>query len=242
MVNKFVLIILLFCGCFTACKMGDSTSSETSKEIVKTDTVAAIIQDTLPRKQVDKPKELPENVREWVDIAEYAPSILQDIRYATDSNFVKQQIYDCGKCWLRAEAAKGLIRIHQQLQEQNLRVLVFDCYRPRPMQKRLWEVKPDPRYVTPPHKGSNHTRGIAVDLTIADSLGNALDMGTPFDFFGEKAWHTQKDLPEEVLENRKLLKETMENNGFKSIRTEWWHYSFITKTKHRLSDTLWTCK
>ena len=245
---KFTLIILSFSLFLWACQT--STSSEnvvgnkapidsinTLDKSTQQDSSEALIKENKPIKVA----QLPEAVDAWVDLGDSAPSILQDIRYATDNNFLKQQIYDCGKCWMRAEAAKALMGVQRELQKKNKGLLVFDCYRPRPMQKRLWEVMPDPRYVSPPSKGSNHTRGLAVDLTIVDSLGKALDMGTDFDFFGKEAWHTNTQLSENILENRKLLKGTMETNGFKSIRTEWWHYSFLTKTKHTLADTLWAC-
>ena len=66
-------------------------------------------------------------------------------------------------------------------------------------------------------------------------------MGTKFDFFGKEAHHAYADLSEEVLANRKLLKETMEAVKLKPIRTEWWHYSYQAQ-KYELSDMLWNCK
>ena len=36
-----------------------------------------------------------------------------------------------------------------------------------------------------------------------------------------------KTLTEEQQENRKLLREAMERNGFKIANTEWWHFSLI---------------
>ena len=100
---------------------------------------------------------------------------------------------------------------------------------------------PNPSYVTPPKKGSMHNKGLAVDLTIVDEDGKELDMGTTFDFFGKKAHHDHTDLPEEVLKNRTLLKETLAKYGFRHIRTEWWHYSYILKS-HALSDMIWECE
>ena len=78
------------------------------------------------------------------------------------------------------------------------------------------------------------------DLTLADRTGQELDMGTPYDFFGPEAHPSYQALPDSVLANRRLLRETMIRYGFKPIRTEWWHYSFGGKN-YMLSDMLWKC-
>jgi len=76
---------------------------------------------------------------------------------------------------------------------------------------------------------------------LVDQSGKELDMGTAYDFFGKRAHHTFQDLPETVLNNRKLLKETLFSSNFQSIRTEWWHYSYTIGKKYPLSDMLWDC-
>ncbi|NND09441.1 MAG: M15 family metallopeptidase [Saprospiraceae bacterium] len=163
-----------------------------------------------------------------------------DIRYATPNNFVNEVLYPCGRCILREQVAKALESVHASLREQGFGIKVFDCYRPLPVQQKLWNKVPDARYVTPPAKGSMHNRGAAVDLTLTDAKGNPLDMGTGYDFFGEEAYHTYTDLPEEVLQMRALLRKEMEEQGFKHIRTEWWHYSF-QEQQYDLADFLWPC-
>jgi D-alanyl-D-alanine dipeptidase len=117
---------------------------------------------------------------------------------------------------------------------------VFDCYRPGPYQQRLWDKVPNPDYVTPPAKGSMHSRGAAVDLTIVDSTGKELNMGTEFDFFGVEAHTDNLNLPAEVLKNRQILRDAMEAAGFGGIRTEWWHFSYRQK-QFPLSDYVWPC-
>jgi D-alanyl-D-alanine dipeptidase len=177
----------------------------------------------------------------FVDVASLDPSILLDIRYATANNFTKAQIYDCPRCLLRPEAAKAIAKAQKSLQSRGLRLKMFDCYRPKPYQQRLWDKVPDPNYVTPPAKGSMHGRGAAVDLTLVDAQGKELDMGTEYDFFGEKAHSDYAQLPKKVLENRKLLREALEAVGFKGIRTEWWHFSFQGRD-YPLDDYLWPCE
>jgi D-alanyl-D-alanine dipeptidase len=168
------------------------------------------------------------------------PSIKLDIRYATANNFTKSKIYDCPRCLLRPEAAEAIATANKALKRKGYTLKMFDCYRPRPYQQRLWDKVPNPDYVTPPAKGSMHSRGAAVDLTIVDAQGRELDMGTAYDFFGKEAHTDYKNLPPKVLENRELLRTTLEAVGFKGIRTEWWHFSY-QKRNYALSDYLWPC-
>ncbi|MGB5500207.1 MAG: M15 family metallopeptidase, partial [Maribacter sp.] len=90
-------------------------------------------------------------------------------------------------------------------------------------------------------KGSIHNKGGAVDITLVTMDGEELDMGTDFDFFGKRAYHDNLDLPQDVLDNRKLLKETMEKHGFWSIRTEWWHYNLSAASNDKVADFKWNC-
>ncbi len=176
----------------------------------------------------------------FTEVVALDASIRLDIRYATTNNFTKAKIYDCPRCLLRPEAAEALVKAHKMLQKKGLGLKMFDCYRPRPYQQRLWDKVPNADYVTPPAKGSMHSRGAAVDLTIVDANGKELDMGTPYDFFGVAAHTDHTNLPAKVLENRRLLRETLAAVGFKGIRTEWWHFSFQGKN-YPLSDYVWPC-
>lgn len=182
------------------------------------------------------------DTKKWTEIVGLDNSIVLDLRYASTNNFVNAQMYDCGRCFLRPEAAKAVAKAHQILKEKGYGGLkMFDCYRPRPYQRRLWDKMPDSRYVTPPWKGSQHTRGLAVDLTVIDKNGNELDMGTPFDTFTQQAHSDYQDLPQQVLKNREILRGVLESVGFKGIQTEWWHFSFSIKG-YGLSDWVWKCK
>lgn len=181
------------------------------------------------------------NTQQWAEVNALDNTIALDIRYATTNNFVKAKMYDCGRCFLRPEAAKAIAKAHKILQQKGYGGLkMFDCYRPRPYQQRLWDKVPDSNYVTPPWKGSQHTRGLAVDLTIVDKEGKELEMGTPYDTFSDKAHSDYKNLPAEVLKNRQLLRKVLESVGFKGIRTEWWHFAY-SKKKADLSEWVWNC-
>ena len=177
----------------------------------------------------------------WVELIRRDTTVALEIRYATDDNFMKQQIYDCGRCFYRPQVAEALLAAHRELSDRGLGLKMFDCYRPGPYQQRLWDVMPDARYVAPPARGSAHSRGAAADLTIYElATGEELDMGTPYDFFGERAYTTTTDLPDTVLQNRRLLQEVMRAHGFSTIRTEWWHFNF-SGARRPLSDWVWPC-
>jgi D-alanyl-D-alanine dipeptidase len=80
-----------------------------------------------------------------------------------------------------------------------------------------------------------------VDITLETLAGTPLDVGTGFDYFGRRAYHDNRDLPDTVLENRKLLRETMEKFGFASVRTEWWHYNLKAAYRDPVADFRWPC-
>jgi D-alanyl-D-alanine dipeptidase len=163
-----------------------------------------------------------------------------DIKYATKDNFIGEAVYSCGRCFLRTDVAEALIRVNESLRPQGYKLKLFDCYRPRPAQYKLWKKVPNPNYVANPDKGSMHNRGSAVDLTLTDKSGKEIDMGTEYDFFGEKAHHDCISLPADVLRHRQKLKSAMEKSGFQSIRTEWWHYS-LKGSSYPLDSWEWQC-
>jgi len=177
----------------------------------------------------------------WTEVQAEEASIVLDIRYATADNFVGEPLYPCARCFMRPEAAVRLIEAHRALQAAGYGGLkLFDCYRPTPVQARLWEISPDPRAVAPPSKGSMHNRGLAIDLTVIDREGRELDMGTAYDAFSERSYHSFRDLPAEVRANRKMLRKTMAAAGFRPLRTEWWHYT-LKGASRPLADFVWSC-
>ncbi len=165
-----------------------------------------------------------------------------NMKYATKDNFLKENVYDCDDCLVRYETAKQLIKANTEFKKLGYHIQFFDCYRPLDIQKKMWKIFPDKRYVANPIKGSNHNRGTAVDITLVNSLEKPLAMGTKFDFFGRKAHHAYQNLPKEVLENRKLLKSVMIKNGFWAITSEWWHYNLNQSHRYPVSNFKTTCE
>ena len=164
--------------------------------------------------------------RDLIDVLSVNPSIVLDIRYATENNFTHHKLYSIARCMLRREAAESLSAVQQELHGLGLGLKVFDGYRPLSVQKKLWEAVPDERYVANPEKGSRHNRGAAVDLTIIDSLGNELAMPTPYDDFTTTAHADYMNLPEQVMKNRAILENVMTKHGFLIMSSEWWHFDF----------------
>lgn len=165
-------------------------------------------------------------------------TIVQDVRYATANNFTKQVLYPTAKVFLRKIAAEHLAQANEFLKKHhNVSIKIFDGFRPLFVQKIMWQILPDDRYVADPAKGSRHNRGAAVDITLIDAEGNELDMGTPYDDFTERASFTSKDVSENAYTNRKLLRETMIQFGFLPLETEWWHFDFKDWKQFGILDT-----
>lgn len=178
----------------------------------------------------------------FVRLRDLDSTFVYDLKYATEDNFLRQQAYDCGECVIRHEVALALIQANAYFRSRGYRIKFFDCYRPLDVQKIMWSIVPDARYVADPAKGSVHNRGGAVDITLVTLSGEALDMGTGFDHFGEAAHHGYQQLGEPVKVHRKLLKEGMEAFGFEAIATEWRHYNFGQALKYPLSNFRVECE
>ena len=178
---------------------------------------------------------------DFVRLKDLSPDFVYELKYATPDNFLKQAVYDCGECYLRKSTAESLVKANEAFKQLGYRIKLFDCYRPLSVQKKMWKILPGTHYVANPAKGSKHNRGAAVDLTLVDAQGKELNMGTPFDFFGKEAHHTYTEHSKEVLENRKLLKETLDKYNFKSIYSEWWHYEYRPEMQSKVENFEWQC-
>ncbi|WP_304196521.1 M15 family metallopeptidase [Flavobacterium alvei] len=177
----------------------------------------------------------------FVNLKDYSQDFVYDMKYATSDNFLKAKVYDCAECFLRLKTIKALISANADFIKMGYKIKIFDCYRPLDIQKRMWKIVPNPSYVADPSKGSIHNRGGAVDITLVDANGKALDMGTSFDFFGIEASHNYQNLSQEIKNNRELLKTTMIQNGFNPLDSEWWHYNLKTATNDKVSNAKWKC-
>jgi len=177
-----------------------------------------------------------------VDLSLLDSTIVLDIRYATKDNFTGQVLYPCPRCMLRLAVARRLVRVNQWLTDRGYGLKVFDCYRPRSVQYLMWEVAPDSRFVANPDRASVHNRGAAVDVTVIDSSGRELDMGSGFDEFAERSRLDWSGLTPEQRENRWLLREAMEREGFRPVSSEWWHFNAYDWEGYSVLDMPLDCK
>ena len=151
-----------------------------------------------------------------------------DLVYATSRNFTGKVIYHRADCYLHADAAallKNAVAIARPL---GVRLKIFDCFRPSEAQWRLWEAFPDPNYISDPRRGSPHSMGAAVDLTLVDGMsGEELAMGTGFDDLSPQSWHGDTTVSVDAQRNRLTLLGLMTAAGFDFFRNEWWHYQLF---------------
>lgn len=230
-------ISLIFLGCKeNPSKQGEVAEPIENKNVYK-DTVQEMGEN--PVLEIKSLKGLADTT--FIRLLDYSPHFVYDMRYATDNNFLREKVYACAECYTRVKTAKALLKANAEFMEKGYKIKFFDCYRPRSVQYKMWKIISNPQYVADPKKGSIHNRGGAVDITLVTSEGKELDMGTDFDFFGRKAYHDNYDLPQQVLGNRKLLKETMEKHGFWSVRSEWWHYNLSAASNDKVDDFTWPC-
>jgi D-alanyl-D-alanine dipeptidase len=177
----------------------------------------------------------------FVNLKDFSSDFVYNMKYATTDNFLNAKVYDCASCFLRYKTVKSLLKANEKFKEKGYRIMLYDCYRPLSIQQKMFALVPNPKYVADPKKGSIHNRGGAVDISLVDSEGNELDMGTPFDFFGVEASHDYPQLSDKVIANRRLLRRIMTQNNFKIFESEWWHYNLRNAQKEPVSNAKWNC-
>ena len=163
--------------------------------------------------------------------------IAVDLRYATPDNFVGRDLYSPIDCaWLHRDAAVALEKAVAWLAERrpDHYLLVLDALRPQRVQQQLWDALQGTEllgYIAEPSRGSIHSFGMALDITIVGPDGQELDMGTGFDDLSERSHPALElvmlergEITEQQVDNRRLLREAMFRAGFFGINSEWWHF------------------
>ena len=182
----------------------------------------------------------------FVYLTDYIPNIAVDLKYFTNHNFVGKRIdgYQDTKVILSERGTLAVQKVENELNKEGLGLKVFDAYRPQTavnhfkrwakdikdtLMRQEFYPRVDKRDLF--KKGfiaskSGHSRGSTIDLTIIDlKTKKELDMGAPFDFFGEESGHDYLKITTIQKQNRIKLKKIMEKYGFRAYSKEWWHYT-----------------
>lgn len=231
-----LVYVLGLAGCSFHGTMKETTSSHAETTVPATQpsvsatvaptqspTVTPTTEPTVPPQEIIQPEPSDDD---FVMVIQYIPDIFIDLRYATEFNFTNQKIYDFTDVWLRYGTVKKLLLVQEELKRSGLCLKIWDGFRPPSAQFKLWDVCPDPTYVSNPNNGfSSHSRGNTVDVTLAYADGAELVMPTGFDDFSELADRDYSDCGKEAAANAILLEELMKKYGFKPYSGEWWHFS-----------------
>jgi zinc D-Ala-D-Ala dipeptidase len=201
----------------------------------------------IPKKQPSTvlktpPKVLPEGL---VDVQQINAAIQIDLKYTTTDNFLRERLYtSLQKAYLQKDVALRLSEVQKELSRQypGYQLLIYDAVRPVSVQEKMWQaldslpIKERIKFVSNPKNLSLHNMGAAVDLTILDANGEALDMGAGFDDIRKIAYPCLEDsflkvgqLTPLQVQNRKILRNAMQAQGFRQLPTEWWHFNACSR-------------
>jgi D-alanyl-D-alanine dipeptidase len=180
---------------------------------------------------------------DWVDVAVAIPDAVLDMRYARADNFTGRVLYPVARCLLRRSVAERLARAQVAVAAHGRRLLIWDCYRPAALQRVMWDLVKDPRYVAKPVfdangvpvSGSRHSRGAAVDVGLVDAAGAAIILPTEHDDFTSAA-HRSRARKGKAKAELAVLDAALTAEGFVGMPTEWWHYDAPDALVYPLAD------
>jgi len=164
-----------------------------------------------------------------VELVTLDPTIKLDVRYATTNNFLGTPVYTEARAFLQRPAAEAVVSAHSELKAQGYGLIIHDGYRPWYVTKIFWDATPDDKkiFVANPQEGSKHNRGCAVDLSLYDlKTGAEVQMPSGYDEMTERAYSDYAGGTNEERGRRALLRQAMEEQGFKVNPTEWWHFDY----------------
>jgi D-alanyl-D-alanine dipeptidase len=170
-----------------------------------------------------------------VNVNENNTDVIIELRYASKNNFTNQKVFKSNECLIHKIAFEYLCKAVEISKKLGFKLKIFDAYRPVYVQKALWDKLPDPNFIAPPNKGSPHSRGVAVDLTLTHD-GEDLDMGTDFDEFSRLSYHGNLEISKKSYRNRLLLLGIMTDSGWDFYRNEWWHYQLFNSRRFPIID------
>jgi len=210
-----------------ALPMEDYQSNRVSKveeDVEETQSVGENIAIQAPVVNLD---EMPDRAPgEFVRLRDYIPDIVIDLKYATSNNFTGAVVYDYSDVYLRYSTVLKLMEVQNELRQQGYKLKIWDGFRTIEAQRKLWQAKPDPNYVSNPDTGTNsHSRGNTVDVTLVNAEDREVEMPSGFDEFSTFGDRDYSDCTDSAAEHAKLLQSVMEKYGFQGLQSEWWHFT-----------------
>ena len=190
---------------------------------------------TVPDYYHKQVREFPES--ELVNLTEFIPGLVLDIRYATAANLLGQPLYKQPTAYLRRPAAEALRAVQTELATVGIGLKIFDAYRPYSATVAFYDHVRDETYAAPPWRGSRHNRGCSVDVALVSlTTGQPLLMPTDFDEMTPAAHADYTELPTLALLNRAVLRAVMARHCFEQYPGEWWHFDHTCWEKFDLMD------
>ena len=165
---------------------------------------------------------------DFVDIHSIDPTIVIDLRYATEQNVTGRALYPKGtRALALPSVAQQLAGVQRYLHQFGFRLKIWDAYRPKEAQELLWRYSAKDQYVANPEKGfgSMHSYGVSVDVTLVDDWSQDAAMPTRFDEFTPQAMMRYGGRDPAVRQHLTLLQRAMSYNNFYGLRVEWWHFT-----------------
>lgn len=244
---KYSLLILSFLLAWTSCASGHKEQVSENTETAYIDSMQ-LCENSIPVLQsVKSQMALYMDSLGMINIAELDSSIVVKLMYTQADNFTGEVLYDdLTEAYLHPDAAHALVEAQKILKQlhPSYNLLIYDAARPMTVQKKMWDIVKGTskfRYVSNPNRGGGlHNYGLAVDISIQDSLGQPLPMGTKVDHLGIEAHITQESelvrngkMTEEERQNRLLLRKVMKAAGFRALPSEWWHFNKCSREEAR---------
>lgn len=168
-------------------------------------------------------------------------NVIIDVPYARNDNFCETKLYSHPFIYCHEDTYQSLKILVENLNKENLKLKIFDGFRPYKVQAFMAEKFPnfvDGGYVSHPIEGiATHVRGIALDITLIKN-DNQIDMGTKFDEMSSRAHYETEGLNAEQISNRKLLRDHMIKAGFEPYENEWWHFNLPIFDKDKSGEII----
>lgn len=189
-----------------------------------------------------------------VDVKTVAPSVIVDMRYASENNFLGQRLYTDSTCFVLPALAKRIAVAEQIVSRRGFHLVLWDCYRPVEYQHRMWNACVTQHgtahctglVANPNVSASYHNSGAAIDVGLAGASGNLVELPSKFDsgLFpndspqdkrrarrpAQQSFTKPELWSEAGWQHFQVLEQVLLEAGLSGISSEWWHWSIPRST------------